>query len=203
MSKKYEFIDKAFEEFYNSEVIKLNRIYDDISGDFLERERRTLIDLALYAESNLCELLVPAFEKEGVEYANSKWQQISEKLPTMSYMYSREETVKTNADSGSSSWDIKSIAPMAAGGAAGAAVIGGCIVADVAKPVLLAGGLVGVLLFAGGVCIGYYIHNSKNKSTAANAFEKIIIFAKDENLRRLGEFIDKAKEITYICMKEE
>lgn len=203
MSKRYEFIEMAFENFYNSEATKINKIYNDISGDFLKKERTELMKLIISSNSILGDMLVSAFEKERMEYVHSKWQYINENLPSLEYKYSKEEEAKIVANSSSASWNTKSIAPMAVGGAAGAAVIGGCIIADVAKPILIAGGIVGVLLFVGGICIGYYIYNSKSKSIDANASKKVIILAKEENLSRLRAFVDKAKEITYSCVEEE
>ena len=83
MDKKNEFIEKAFDEFYISEEAKINRVYDDISGDFLAKERKNLIQLSIAAKIELGNILLPALKNVGLQYANSSWLQIKEKLPPL------------------------------------------------------------------------------------------------------------------------
>ena len=203
MDKKFVFLDKAFEDFYKSEAEKINELYKTVSDDFLSREKKELIKLATSVKIKLGDVIVPALKEEGVEYANFKWQQINEKLPTLSYKYSKAQQVENNEKTGSAPWNIKSIAPIAIGGTACAATIGGCIIADVSMPVLIGAGVVGAALLFGGICVGYYIRKSSaSGSKDGTGTDTVIIFAKDENLKRLRAFIDNAKETAYLCMEE-
>lgn len=202
MDKKFVFLDKAFEDFYNSEAEKINELYETVSDDFLSREKKELIKLATSVKIKLGDVIVPALKEEGVEYENFKWQQINEKLPTLNYKYSKAQQVEANEKPGSAPWNIKSIVPIAIGGTACAATIGGCIIAEASMPILIGAGVVGAALLVGGICVGYYIRKSSAPGSKEDTgTDSVILFAKDENLKRLRAFIDNAKETAYLCME--